>query len=105
MGLKLTKICNRVATVVINCHIGVYNEEPFIAIDVEAVTTNGDYLIDGYRYCTNDTRIVNEAIKRFVEKHFICDNYFTTDNHFSVSVNKYCTTEKYSFDLHTVEKL
>ena len=103
--LKLTEICNRVAAVEINCRTGVYNEEPFVVIDVEAVTTNGDYIIDGYRYCTTDTRIVYEAIKRFVEKHFVCDEYFATDYHFSVDSNKYCTTEKYSFDLHTVEKL
>lgn len=99
MGLKLTEICNRVATVEIHCKTEIYDEEPFVTVDIEAVFTDGSYTIDRYRYCTTDTKVVYEAVKRFMDKRFIYDYYFVTDYH------AFDSNRHYSFDIHTVEKL
>jgi hypothetical protein len=100
MGLKLMEISNRVATVEIHYRTGCFEGYPYKVVDLDAVTTKGDYLIRGYREID-----VDEALKRFVSEMFVCDRYFITDEHFECSCNRYCCTDVYKFDLHTVEKL
>ena len=100
MGLKLTSIPNRVATVEIHFRTGCFEGHPYKVVDLEAVTTKGDYIIRGYRGID-----VDEALRRFVSEMFVCDGYFVTDEHSDFRCNRYCCTEIYKFDLHTVVNL
>lgn len=104
MSLKLTEICNRVATVEIMCRMGHYEGRPFTSIDVEAVTTDGAYILDGYNWRSFSVKHIDEAIRQFVDKNFVCDDYIIT-NKVSKMYFSDCARVKYSFDLHTVEKL
>lgn len=100
MGLKLTNIPNRVATVEMHYRTGCFEGHPYKVVDLEAITVSGEYVIRGYRGCD-----VDEALKRFVNEMFVCDGYFVTDKDFESQCNKFCCTDIYKFDLHTVVNL
>ena len=101
--MKLTEVCDLVATVCVRESDAIYCRAHNKVTDIEAVTVDGKFIAESYKLGIDD------AISSFVKKYFNCDDYFFTGRKSSVI----CRTSLYgavtkltvSADLHTVTRL
>lgn len=101
--MKLTEICDLVATLCV-CESELTGRETHKKVtDIEAVTTDGKFIVESYKLN------IDAAINSFVKKYFHCDGYFFTGRKSSVvcKSNRSASVTKVtvSADLHTVTRL
>lgn len=101
--MKLTEICDLVATLCV-CESNLTGCETHKKVtDIEAVTIDGKLIVENYKLNIDD------AINSFVKKYFHCDGYFFTGRKSSVVCksgrNGIVTKVTISADLHTVTRL
>ena len=101
--MKLTEICDLVATLCV-CESELTGCDTHKKVtDIEAVTIDGKLIVENYKLNIDD------AINSFVKKYFHCDEYFFTGRKSSVvcksNRNGSVTKVTVSADLHTVTRL
>lgn len=101
--MKLTEVCDLVATLCV-CESELTGRETHKKVtDIEAVTIDGNLIVENYKLNIDD------AINSFVKKYFHCDGYFFTGRKSSVvcksNRNASVTKVTVSADLHTVTRL